>query len=167
MHAAPFGFPSWTFLQPLFLIEGALFVGLGLWFAFWPPRPNGYAGSRLPWTFADDAIWYATNRCTGWVLLAAGLLIPIWWPAGVSILIIGCLYILFLARGMYVAKYGTARTWRSGGCLDAVYHPVAKCPSCGVLVQLDSPADLPSLHCPQCDQSLLRPHHSATRSSRG
>jgi uncharacterized membrane protein len=54
---------------------GLFFVTLG---NFMPKiAPNAYTGVRIPWTFASDRAWYATNRLGGWVFAGIGLLLVI------------------------------------------------------------------------------------------
>jgi uncharacterized membrane protein len=38
-------------------------------------QPNGYAGLRIPTTLADPANWQATHRLTGWLAMAAGVVL--------------------------------------------------------------------------------------------
>lgn len=75
--------------------------------------PNAYVGVRIPWTFASDLAWYATNRLGGWVIASIGavlvlcsLVLPsqwsIWAIVGMVIALFSSLsYLWFYARSIY------------------------------------------------------------------
>ena len=54
---------------------GVLFILLG---NFMPRiRPNYTFGIRLPWTLANETVWYKTHRVGGALLMAAGILMGV------------------------------------------------------------------------------------------
>jgi uncharacterized membrane protein len=38
-------------------------------------RPNWWMGVRTPWTLSNDRVWARTHRVSGWLMVAAGVLI--------------------------------------------------------------------------------------------
>ena len=90
---------------------GGLFIALGNQM----PKiaPNAYAGVRIPWTFASDRAWYATNRLGGWifaglgaVLVLGSLVLPSQWSIWAIFAMVGLLlsslpYLWFYAKGVY------------------------------------------------------------------
>ena len=145
-----------TFLAvPVMLAPAGVLMAVGLWLALFPPRPNGFAGTRIAWTYADEGIWYATQRVSGWLIGAAGGVLTLWWPAGVAATWAAAVAAIFYARGLYVAKYGTSRTWRPGTGWTH-YLPMAGCPNCGHLNRLEGAEELALKRCESCGHSLVR-----------
>ena len=59
-------------------VGGLISAGIGLIFIFignYMPRirPNYTFGIRLPWTLANETVWYKTHRVGGALLMAAGI----------------------------------------------------------------------------------------------
>jgi uncharacterized membrane protein len=38
-------------------------------------RPNWWMGVRTPWTLSNDRVWQRTHRVSGWLMVAAGIVI--------------------------------------------------------------------------------------------
>ena len=149
----PFVFPAWQFWP--YAMAGGLCIVIGLYFALRPPRRNPWGGTRVRWTYADEQIWEATQRLTGWLCVAAGVGFLLWLPVGIVMVIALALGATLYARAKYMAKYGTSRTWHGGkGMID--YRPVAKCPNCGHLNELQSAEDLALARCEQCRHPLQK-----------
>lgn len=153
MSVNPLVFPG--FRSGFTLLIGAFVAAIGLYFALMPPGPNAWGGARVRWTFADKEIWYAAQVLTGWLLVVGGLSMLIWLPLGLAVTLVGALSPVVYARARYIAKYGTSRTWYGGeGLID--YRPVAKCPDCGHLNQLQRAEDLSMARCEACRHPLSR-----------
>lgn len=63
-------------------VGGLISAGLGLILLFignYMPRirPNYTFGIRLPWTLANETVWYKTHRFGGRLLMAAGILVGV------------------------------------------------------------------------------------------
>ena len=63
-------------------VGGLISAGIGLIFIFignYMPRirPNYTFGIRLPWTLANETVWYKTHRVGGALLMAAGILMGV------------------------------------------------------------------------------------------
>ena len=132
----------------------AIFGGLGLLMFFWRPGPNWWIGVRIPWTFADRAIWNKSWRLSATFLLGMGLGILVSWKfffIGLAhLIILGLLYPIFLYR----RKYGTLKYWKDVGWID--YRPVARCRQCGQLQKLAGAAALGEARCEACGLPFTR-----------
>lgn len=128
--------------------------GLGILMLFWQPDPNLWIGVRLPWTFADRAIWDKSWRLGTVFLLGmgGGILISwkLFWIAVAHLIILGILYPVWLYR----RKYGTLHFWKDTGWKD--YYPVARCAHCGHYQKLPGAAALSGSRCESCGKPLHR-----------
>jgi len=61
------------FLIGVFVIQSAVFVGLGIPLAAGRVKPNSLYGFRTRRTLNDAAAWYAANRVCGWWCISTGL----------------------------------------------------------------------------------------------
>lgn len=59
----------------LYLLNGALIVGLCIPLILDKVRPNPWYGFRVGRTLKDPAVWYAVNRYAAWRMMAVGLLV--------------------------------------------------------------------------------------------
>ncbi len=123
-----FGFPAYA-IRPLWIIwtYAGLFLLIGIWLAYWPPKPNWWGGLRVSWTYADREIWDKGNRATGWTMIVSGALLLIWVPAGFAAVIILPISMVpyawhlirsSMARRGFGARASAGRTigpWRSAG----------------------------------------------------
>jgi uncharacterized membrane protein len=60
------------FLIGVFVIQSAVFIGLGIPLAAGRVSPNSLYGFRTLRTLNDAAAWYAANRVCGWWCIATG-----------------------------------------------------------------------------------------------
>lgn len=150
-----YDFPSIVAVPLFTLFVAGLSAAIGAWMAFWPPKPNAWAGTRVPWAYADEEIWYAAQRVTGWVILVCGLLAFIYWPVGIGLMIPGTIYMFVHPWMLYARKYGTGKTWHDGKGWRG-YRPMVKCSLCGSLVKLNHADELGARTCDDCGQVLVR-----------
>jgi hypothetical protein len=126
--------------------------GLGVYMLLRRHGPNPWIGVRLPWTFADRAIWDKSWRLAAMFLLGMGVgslvSLKLFVIALVHLVVLGVLYPVFLYR----RKYGTLRYWKDQGCM--AYRPVARCPGCGHFQKLAGPGDLGQGACETCGAKL-------------
>ena len=61
-----------VFLIGVFVIQSAVFIGLGIPLAAGRVAPNSLYGFRTPRTLTDAGAWYAANRVCGWWCIATG-----------------------------------------------------------------------------------------------
>jgi len=149
------GFPSlgvmpWWIIWPYAL----LFVLIGVWLAYWPPKPNWWGGLRVSWTYADPEIWDKGNRATGWTMTISGVLMAIWVVAGFAAVMILPIAMIPYARHLYKVKYGTGRVWHKEKGWRG-YRPVAKCGYCGREVELADAGELATLQCEECGHAFM------------
>ncbi|WP_448563229.1 SdpI family protein [Trichothermofontia sp.] len=62
-----------TSLLLLFLICGAILIGISIPLIQGRVGPNQWYGFRVRRTLEDPHVWYSVNRYSGWWLLGAGL----------------------------------------------------------------------------------------------
>lgn len=133
-------------------LAAALSGGLGLLMWFWQPGPNCWIGVRLPWTFADRALWDRSWRLASRILVIMG--VNALWSWKAFFITLAHLLVLSVAWPLYLyrRKYGTLSYWKGQGCL--AYRPAARCRGCGYLQKLADAAALPLSHCEACGQLL-------------
>ncbi len=62
-----------TLLLMLFLVSGAILIGISLPLIQGRVRPNRWYGFRVGRTLEDPKVWYLVNSYSGWRLLASGV----------------------------------------------------------------------------------------------
>ena len=60
------------FLIGVFVVQSAVFIGLGIPLAAGRIAPNSLYGFRTLRTLSNAAAWYAANRVSGWWCIATG-----------------------------------------------------------------------------------------------
>jgi uncharacterized membrane protein len=85
---------------------GVLFVALG---NLMPKiAPNAYVGVRIPWTFASDRAWYASNRLGAWIFVVLGGLLvvaAVFLPNELMIWVIGAMVVILLMSLLWLWFY--------------------------------------------------------------
>ena len=127
----------------LFSVLGTMLVVTGLVAAIGIVPPNGFCGVRLPWTRADETIWYRSNALAGelfmiWggLMLSASRAATIW---QISVLLLPGLVVLIVVPAYAALLFRE----RYGSCLPA---PVPA--SMGRAVPTSVPLDLACLLLP-------------------
>jgi uncharacterized membrane protein len=67
--------PGASMMQALWVMTGALYVGLGL--VIPRVKRNALVGIRTPWTFASDENWARTQRVGGYSMVLGGVLVAL------------------------------------------------------------------------------------------
>ena len=102
--------PAFDLLRSVFLAVAVMLIVVGN--VVGKIRQNYLFGLRTPWTLGDERVWDKTHRFTGWIMVAAGLVLAVvdFAAPNAQTLIAGV--VICAASPLLIGAAYSARIWR-------------------------------------------------------